>query len=218
MSGPENAATHTREISSDGLTCTFLLSEPISPNRTTYYGDARDAEGDDFLSAVFAVPFVESILTKNAMMIVAQYGGQWDEVMAIVDGLLLEHRNSEAVDIKKEEPEPQLVVTSNDSPQGRVSEESANPDMDESIRSRVQTLLDAEINPGVAAHGGFINLTEVKDGDIYLFMGGGCQGCGMAAATLRQGVEASLRAQIPEIRNIFDSTNHDAGENPYFPT
>ena len=74
------------------------------------------------------------------------------------------------------------------------------------------------MNPAVASHGGVVSLVGIDDSKAVISFGGGCQGCGMAAATLRQGVETSLRAQIPEIRNIFDSTNHDAGENPYFPS
>jgi len=221
MTSAKNTKTHTREISSDGLTCTFLLSEPISPNRTTYYGDPKDADAEPLLSAIFKVPFVESVLTKNSMMIVAQYGGKWEVVMASVDELLATHLDSTPVEIETEkvdETPPDIEAIPGVINTGSAESVVADPEMDESIRARVQTLLENEINPGVAMHGGFINLTEVKNGDIYLFMGGGCQGCGMAAATLRQGVEASIRAQIPEVGQIFDSTNHDAGENPYFPS
>jgi Fe-S cluster biogenesis protein NfuA len=218
MTSDKNRVTHTREISADGLTCTFVLAEAISPNRTVYYGDANDAAGQPLLQALFQVPFVESALTKNSMMIVAQYGGEWDAIIVAVDKLLEEHLHSVPVEVEAAEEKPDsATILPIDSPEAD-SADIEDPELDQSIRERVQVLLENEINPSVAMHGGFINLTEVKNRDIYLFMGGGCQGCGMAAATLRQGVEAAIRAQVPEVRNILDGTDHSAGENPYFPS
>ena len=49
-----------------------------------------------------------------------------------------------------------------------------------------------------------------------LRFGGGCQGCGMADMTLKQGVAAQLKQQIPEIGEVVDATDHTAGENPYY--
>ena len=80
----------------------------------------------------------------------------------------------------------------------------------------IQNILNEELNPMVAAHGGFIEVVDVKEEDIFIHMGGGCQGCGMAAMTLRQGVETLIRQKIPRVRNIHDATDHSAGENPYY--
>jgi Fe/S biogenesis protein NfuA len=88
--------------------------------------------------------------------------------------------------------------------------------MDEEIRDKVQTLIENAINPAIAGHGGFIDLLDVKDSVVYLSMGGGCQGCGMADVTLRHGIEALLRDEIPEIAEIVDATDHDSGDNPYY--
>jgi Fe/S biogenesis protein NfuA len=88
--------------------------------------------------------------------------------------------------------------------------------MDEEIREKVQTLLENAINPAIAGHGGFVDLLDVKDNVVYLAMGGGCQGCGMADVTLRHGIEALLRDEIPEIAEIVDATDHAAGDNPYY--
>ena len=80
----------------------------------------------------------------------------------------------------------------------------------------VQELLDREINPAIAAHGGYIQLLDVKDDVVYIQMGGGCQGCGMADVTLRQGVEARIREVVPGVREIVDTTDHAGGTNPYY--
>ena len=85
------------------------------------------------------------------------------------------------------------------------------------IQERVQHLLDTEINPGVAMHGGIIFLRGVKDRDIHLQFGGGCHGCGQVDVTLKQGVETLIRERIPEVRQILDQTDHATGENPYYP-
>ena len=81
---------------------------------------------------------------------------------------------------------------------------------------KVQAVLENQINPSIASHGGAAQLIGVEGNDIYLRLGGGCQGCGMAQVTLTQGIEASLREAVPEIGNIIDATDHAAGENPYF--
>ena len=83
------------------------------------------------------------------------------------------------------------------------------------LADRVRQAIDQFVNPGVAQHGGQVTLVEVRDNIVYLVMGGGCQGCGMASVTLSQGIERILRDQVPEIEGIEDVTNHGEGQNPY---
>jgi Fe/S biogenesis protein NfuA len=80
----------------------------------------------------------------------------------------------------------------------------------------VQRVIDTQINPGVAAHGGHVTLLDVKDDIAYIALGGGCQGCGMADVTLKQGIEVMIRKAVPEIRQIIDTTDHAGGTNPYY--
>lgn len=97
--------------------------------------------------------------------------------------------------------------------------ESAPPAVGEPegpIADRVREVLDAQVNPAIAAHGGVISLVDVKDTEIFLEMSGGCQGCAMSRLTLRQGVERMLRQAIPEISGVHDITDHASGSNPYF--
>jgi len=89
-------------------------------------------------------------------------------------------------------------------------------DAEDPIRRKVQQVLDTQINPGVAAHGGQVQLLEVRGDAIYIKMAGGCQGCGMAAATLKQGVERTIRQFVPEVTQIFDVTDHASGQTPYY--
>ena len=90
------------------------------------------------------------------------------------------------------------------------------PELSGEFAEKVQTILDQQINPAIASHGGVAKLVNIDGKDIYLQLGGGCQGCGMAEVTLTQGIEASLREAIPEIGNIIDATDHASGDDPYF--
>ncbi len=80
----------------------------------------------------------------------------------------------------------------------------------------VQQVLDTQVNPGVAMHGGHVTLLDVKDDIAYIALGGGCQGCGMADVTLKQGIEVMIKEAVPEIRQIIDTTDHAGGSNPYY--
>ena len=80
----------------------------------------------------------------------------------------------------------------------------------------IQNLLDFEINPMVAAHGGMFSLIDVDENKVYVELGGGCQGCGMVDVTLRQGVERRMREVFPALEALIDTTDHAGGTNPYY--
>jgi Fe-S cluster biogenesis protein NfuA len=83
------------------------------------------------------------------------------------------------------------------------------------LRERIQRVLDEQVNPVIAGHGGGVSILDIKDNVIYVQMWGGCQGCGLADTTLKNGVEAAVRDAVPEVGEIIDLTNHKAGINPY---
>lgn len=92
----------------------------------------------------------------------------------------------------------------------------ARQDWDDPVAQKVQQIIDEHINPGIAGHGGWVLLKDVADKKAILQMGGGCQGCGLSAVTLRQGIETAILEAVPEIEGIEDITDHDEGENPYY--
>ena len=94
--------------------------------------------------------------------------------------------------------------------------ENPNPLWRDPLALRVQELIDTQINPGIAGHGGHVTLVEVADDRAVLQFGGGCQGCGMVDVTLRQGIETMIKREVPEIREVLDVTDHTRGENPYY--
>ncbi len=85
------------------------------------------------------------------------------------------------------------------------------------VPDRVTQLLEQSINPALAAHGGYANLVGVDEkNNVYVFMGGGCQGCSASAATLKMGIQRSIKEHIPEVLEVIDATDHSQGENPFY--
>lgn len=91
-----------------------------------------------------------------------------------------------------------------------------SPTWDDPIAQRVQDVLDRQVNPGVAGHGGKVSLERVEEGVAYISLGGGCQGCGAADVTLRHGIERMICEGVPEIERVADITDHASGTNPYY--
>jgi Fe/S biogenesis protein NfuA len=87
---------------------------------------------------------------------------------------------------------------------------------DDSIANKVQQVVDDQINPGVAGHGGWVLLLDVKDDTAYVEMGGGCRGCAISQMTLKDGIERIITEEVPEIKKVLDTTDHSNGENPYY--
>lgn len=117
-----------------------------------------------------------------------------------------------------DEGEGGLVILNPNTPP--VTAPAAPPpgDLDNDLARQVAAILDEQINPSIAAHGGRADLVsvEVDAGVVYLRLSGGCQGCGMASVTLSQGIEVALRDELPAITRVVDVTDHAGGTNPYF--
>ncbi|MEM9242609.1 MAG: NifU family protein [Pseudomonadota bacterium] len=131
--------------------------------------------------------------------------------MLYVDAKSIPYLQGAYVDFKKDGLNGELYMeTPNLKPRGEL-----NPEWP--IQTKVQFLLDTEINPQVAAHGGMVSVVDVsEDNVVILRFGGGCQGCGMIDMTLKNGVEKVLKERIPEITEVRDVTDHTAGKNPYY--
>ncbi|MAZ78299.1 MAG: Fe-S biogenesis protein NfuA [Legionellaceae bacterium] len=135
----------------------------------------------------------------------------YDGFMLYVDAKSLPYLQDTFIDFKQDGLNGELIVeTPNLKSSGKLDDSMP-------ISSQVQFLLDTEINPSVASHGGFISLVAVTaENVVKLRFGGGCQGCGMANVTLKQGVEKTLLEKIPAIKAIEDVTDHEGGQNPYY--
>ena len=124
------------------------------------------------------------------------------------------------LDFSSETGQGGLVISNPNQPPRRAgaSPAMAGPPVDLSgdVAQRVMQVLEQQINPSIAAHGGRADLVAVEDSVVYLRLSGGCAGCGMAAVTLSQGIEVALRESVIEITQVVDVTDHAAGTNPYY--
>lgn len=93
---------------------------------------------------------------------------------------------------------------------------AAPADLSGDVAERVMQVLDQQVNPTIAAHGGRAELVAVEQRTAYLRLGGGCQGCAMATVTLSQGIETAIIEAVPEVTSVVDVTDHQSGTNPYF--
>lgn len=91
-----------------------------------------------------------------------------------------------------------------------------NPLWWEDTEQQIQDIFDQEINPAIASHGGYVGLLAVRGDAAFVELGGGCQGCGMADVTLKQGIEATIIERVPGINRVVDQTDHASGANPYY--
>jgi Fe-S cluster biogenesis protein NfuA len=90
------------------------------------------------------------------------------------------------------------------------------PETAADLAEAARAILDAEINPAIAAHRGRVTVAGAADGWIRVRLEGGCQGCSLAEVTLRQGIEPVLRARLPQLTGVVDVTEHEAGTEPFF--
>jgi Fe/S biogenesis protein NfuA len=111
---------------------------------------------------------------------------------------------------------PTGLVLRNPNRPSPTIEHHAEVVLEGSVEEKLISLLDGEINPSLAVHGGFAALQRVEGDIAFITMGGGCQGCGLAQLTLTEGIKATIEDRIPEIREVVDVTDHAAGESPFF--
>jgi Fe-S cluster biogenesis protein NfuA len=185
----------------DDHRCKFVVSQPLHAAGVRHFASAAEAKGSPLAEAIFAIPaggVTEVIVSGNIVTVVKDNPAPWQAVGKAVGVAIRAAAASGAP----------AVATKTAPPAGAVD--------DDALYERVARLFDEQVNPMVARHGGRVELIDVQDAVVMLRMGGGCQGCGMADVTLRQGIEGMLAQHIPEVRGIVDITDHTSGANPYF--
>ena len=181
----------------DNQTCHFVVDRPVYADGSVYFDSPERAKGSPLAEALLAIDGVEAVLVQDARVTVSgNTDGNWMPVAKQVGAAIRES------------------LAASDSPVSPGWLDTI-PEPAE-LKKRVQTILDNEINPAVASHGGWVELIDVNKNEVFIRMGGGCQGCGMADVTLKQGVEKTIRQAIPEIGAIMDTTDHATGRNPYY--
>jgi Fe/S biogenesis protein NfuA len=135
------------------------------------------------------------------------------ELPVIIPGDSLDALRGATLDLPSANGQQGLVLRNPNRPDPLAG---AHIELSGTVEEKVRQLLDGQINPALAMHGGFAALDRVDDDVVYVTMGGGCQGCAVSAMTLREGIARSIKEAIPEVTEVIDTTDHDQGQNPYY--
>lgn len=192
MSSPLNIQIRAEVDRNDIRVCRFTVDRPVHEG-IAVFSAAEKAEENELAARLLTLPGVTKVELTDNIVTVTQGGAE--------DWRQLGKRIGSAIRIFLNPPPD-------------VREGDRLPP--EHVRTRVQQVLDEMINPGVASHGGFVELLDVQEDNVFIRMGGGCQGCGAADVTLKMGIERLIREQVPQVREIFDTTDHASGMNPYY--
>jgi Fe/S biogenesis protein NfuA len=109
-----------------------------------------------------------------------------------------------------------VIVNPNTPPRPQAVVDRPEVDLSNELAQRILAVLEAQVNPSIAMHGGHADLVAVEEGVVYVRLSGGCQGCGLASVTLSQGIEVALRDSVPEVVSVVDVTDHASGANPFY--
>lgn len=183
----------------DAQRCKFLVDRPVYQG-VRRFADRNEAAGSPLAEALFALPGVrELIVSGNLVTVVKESPEAWQVAGKAVGAAIRQALSASVAPIADRAPATGAA---------RVS--------DDELYERVNDLFEQQVNPMVARHGGRVELIDVQESIVMLRMSGGCQGCGMASVTLRQGIEGILNQYLPEVKGIVDITDHTSGTNPYF--
>lgn len=178
-----------------GDSCRFTVDRPVLPDRAAYFADPESAKASPLAADLLSLPGVTSVLlSEETVTLGADYAIDWPALGA--GNVIRTHLRS-----------GRPIVA--DSYFDKLPSET-------DLKWAIDDLLSREINPAVAAHGGWVELIDIKKNNVYLRLGGGCQGCGAADITLKQGIAKAIRNLAPTVGEILDTTDHAAGRNPYY--
>jgi len=198
----EHSSMSQTEISITGepisdATCRFTVDRPVYPDKSFAFLSKEAAKESPLAQRLFEIDGVTRVVISHDQITVNKSAqADWPVIGKSIGATIRSHLASE---------DPAVSDAAWD-----------NMPSSEELHDSVQQVLDTEVNPSIAGHGGVVTLIDVKDNQVFIQMGGGCQGCGQAAVTLKFGIENSIRAAVPGVGDILDVTDHAAGRNPYY--
>jgi Fe-S cluster biogenesis protein NfuA len=184
----------------DPDTCTFFVSRVVHPGGPFFFGSREEAAGSPVSERLLALPGVACVLIAESTVTVGKDPGvSWTGLKSAIGAAI---RTQLLTGI------PAITTIFPQAGRGRRTDEEPRP--------IVQQLLDREVNPSLAGHGGKLSIVDARDHKLLVAMSGGCQGCPASRITLTRGVEVLVRRVAPEIVEVVDTTDHAAGRRPFY--
>ncbi len=184
----------------DPDTCKFTVSRTVHPGRSFFFPAKELAAGSPLPERLFALPGVAHVLVaENVVTVGKDAGASWAALKPGI-GTVIRTQLATGMPAILEAPCTAGAL-------GRADAE---------VRAVVHELLDQQVNPSIAKHGGKISIVDLKDRNLLIAMSGGCQGCAASKLTLRHGFEIMARRVAPEIVEIVDTTDYAAGKKPFY--
>lgn len=189
------------QLMPDPNSCAFHLDFPVvEGDWTIVVQRGEDSGGSALIDALLALDGISSVqLREGTIVLRKDVSDSWQDLATRVV--------------------PAIRGAFEQTEQPPVSEAALNAVKNASlddIQPTVEALFERHINPALSRHGGYARVVKVEDRDVFIEMGGGCQGCAASQATLRHGIESAIRQALPQVREVVDVTNHAAGDNPFY--
>jgi Fe-S cluster biogenesis protein NfuA len=189
----------TGEFTPDPNVCRFIVDRTVLDGWTLIFRDRSESMHSPLIDDLFDIEGIVRVkVSDNTLTITKDVELSWPELARGIVPCIRAALSGPAQPIS---PEALAAVQS-----GSV----------EGLGEKIEELFERRVNPMLAMHGGYVKMVKIEGRDVYLEMGGGCQGCAASQATLRQGIESAIREVVPHVGRIIDVTNHDAGANPYY--
>lgn len=195
----QNELKVTGEFLPDPNMCKFQINRPILDEWTVIFKSPEESMGSPLADALFAIEGITRVkVSGNSITLSKNVPTPWPELAKFIL------------------PAIKAPLISDQPPISQAALDAVQVAPEADMADVIDQLLEQHINPALASHGGFVALVKVEDRDVYIEMGGGCQGCAASKMTMKNGVESAIREVCPQVREIIDVTDHAAGANPYY--
>ena len=161
-------------------------------------GPGEDFKYDLSLDEFRKAAFTDEVRTHSGMKVIIPA-----KDVELLEGAILDYSSTGG-----------LVIRNPNKPSVPMIEGLVN---DDALSAEIEAIVATEVNPALAAHGGFVTFAgHDESGTAYLTMGGGCHGCSMSKVTMLEGVQTTLVEKVAGIQRVRDLTDHNSGENPFY--